>query len=33
VFWAGYPVVRLMQEIYTSRYERALTGPIEGEDS
>jgi uncharacterized protein (UPF0548 family) len=33
VFWAGYPLVRLMQEIYTSRYERALTGPIEGEDS
>jgi uncharacterized protein (UPF0548 family) len=32
-FWAGYPLVRLMQEIYTSRYERALTGPIEGEDS
>lgn len=31
VFWAGYPVVRLMQEIYTGRYERALTRPIDGE--
>lgn len=26
IFWIGYPVVRLMQEIYTRRYERALTG-------
>lgn len=33
LFWVGYPIVRLMQEIYTSRYERALSGPIEGEDS
>lgn len=33
IFWLGYPLVRLMQEIYTSRYERALSGPIEGEDS
>ena len=31
MFWLGYPLVRLMQEIYTSRYERALSGPIEGE--
>jgi uncharacterized protein (UPF0548 family) len=31
LFWAGYPVVRLMQEIYTARYERALTRPIDGE--
>lgn len=31
IFWVGYPFVRLMQEIYTSRYERALSGPIEGE--
>jgi uncharacterized protein (UPF0548 family) len=31
VFWAGYPVVRLMQEIYTGRYERALARPIDGE--
>ncbi len=29
--WLGYPIVRLMQEIYTRRYERALTGPIEDE--
>jgi len=27
-FWLGYPVLRLSQEFYTSRYERALTGPI-----
>jgi uncharacterized protein (UPF0548 family) len=33
LFWAGYPLVRLMQEVYTGRYERALTGPIEGEDT
>ncbi len=31
IFWVGYPIVRLMQEIYTSRYERALSGPIDGE--
>lgn len=31
LFWLGYPVVRLMQEIYTSRYERALSQPIDGE--
>ena len=31
IFWVGYPLVRLMQAIYTSRYERALSGPIEGE--
>jgi uncharacterized protein (UPF0548 family) len=31
-FWLGYPLVRLMQEIYTGRYERALSGPIEGEN-
>ena len=33
LFWIGYPLVRLMQEIFTSRYERALSGPIAGEDS
>jgi uncharacterized protein (UPF0548 family) len=33
VFWLGYPLVRLMQEIYTARYERALSGPIEGENA
>jgi uncharacterized protein (UPF0548 family) len=31
VFWAGYPIVRLMQQIYTSRYEHALARPIAGE--
>jgi uncharacterized protein (UPF0548 family) len=31
IFWIGYPILRLMQEIYTARYERALSGPIEGE--
>jgi uncharacterized protein (UPF0548 family) len=31
IFWVGYPIMRLMQGIYTSRYERALAGPIEGE--
>jgi uncharacterized protein (UPF0548 family) len=31
IFWVGYPLVRLMQEIYTSRYERALSGPIDGD--
>lgn len=31
IFWVGYPLVRLMQEVYTARYERALSGPIEGE--
>jgi uncharacterized protein (UPF0548 family) len=27
-FWAAYPALRLMQAIFTARYERALTGPI-----
>ncbi|HWH26884.1 MAG TPA: DUF1990 domain-containing protein [Pseudolysinimonas sp.] len=31
LFWIAYPAVRIMQEIYTTRYERALSGPIEGE--
>lgn len=31
VFWVGYPIVRLMQEVYTGRYERALARPIAGE--
>jgi uncharacterized protein (UPF0548 family) len=33
VFWLGYPLVRLMQEVYTARYERALSGPIDGENT
>lgn len=32
IFWVGYPLVRLMQEIYTARYERALSGPIEEDE-
>lgn len=28
IFWLGYPAVRLMQELYTRRYERALAGPL-----
>jgi uncharacterized protein (UPF0548 family) len=27
-FWAVYPALRLMQAIFTARYERALAGPI-----
>jgi uncharacterized protein (UPF0548 family) len=26
--WLGYPFARLMQDIYTARYERALAGPL-----
>jgi uncharacterized protein (UPF0548 family) len=29
LFWVGYPIVRLMQEIYTARYLRALAAPLE----
>ncbi|MGN6502732.1 MAG: DUF1990 family protein [Pseudolysinimonas sp.] len=32
LFWLGYPVLRLLQEFFTRRYERALAGPIEGEN-
>lgn len=33
-FWAAYPALRLMQAVFTARYERALTGPIDsGSDS
>jgi uncharacterized protein (UPF0548 family) len=28
-FWASYPALRLMQAIFTARYERALAGPID----
>jgi uncharacterized protein (UPF0548 family) len=28
-FWATYPALRMMQAVFTARYERALTGPIE----
>jgi uncharacterized protein (UPF0548 family) len=28
-FWAAYPVLRMMQAIFTERYKRALTGPID----
>jgi len=27
-FWAAYPLLRMMQAIFTERYKRALTGPI-----
>jgi hypothetical protein len=27
-WWLVYPVLRIMQDIYTRRYERALAGPI-----
>ena len=27
-FWVAYPALRLLQAIFTVRYERALTGPI-----
>jgi uncharacterized protein (UPF0548 family) len=26
--WIGYPVARLLQALYTARYERALAGPL-----
>lgn len=28
LWWCVYPVLRMMQELYTRRYERALAGPI-----
>ena len=28
--WIGYPVARLLQAVYTARYERALAGPLPG---
>ncbi|MES1212412.1 MAG: DUF1990 domain-containing protein [Leifsonia sp.] len=28
-FWATYPILRMMQAIFTERYKRALTGPID----
>ena len=28
-FWAAYPVLRLMQALFTERYKRALTGPLD----
>ncbi|MGN6324645.1 DUF1990 family protein [Pseudolysinimonas sp.] len=30
--WLGAPVARLLQAIYTARYERALAGPLPGAD-
>lgn len=27
-FWAAYPALRIMQSIFTARYQRALIGPI-----
>lgn len=31
-FWAAYPALRMMQAIFTARYERALAGPIDAEE-
>lgn len=31
IFWVGYPMVRLMQAIFTRRYAQSLSGPIDGE--
>jgi uncharacterized protein (UPF0548 family) len=28
-FWAAYPALRLLQALFTERYKRALTGPID----
>jgi uncharacterized protein (UPF0548 family) len=28
-FWAAYPALRILQAIFTARYERALVGRIE----
>jgi uncharacterized protein (UPF0548 family) len=28
-FWVAYPLLRMMQAIFTERYKRALTGPID----
>ncbi|MBX3195079.1 MAG: DUF1990 domain-containing protein [Microbacteriaceae bacterium] len=33
IYWVGYPVLRFLQEVYQSRYERSLAGPIDDEDS
>lgn len=32
LIWLGYPLVRLMQELYTRRYERSLSARLAGED-
>ncbi len=29
--WLGYPIARLLQAVYTARYQRALAGPIPGD--
>jgi len=28
-FWATYPALRIMQAVFTARYERALSGPMQ----
>lgn len=28
LFWAAYPALRIMQAVFTARYERALSGPL-----
>ena len=27
-WWCGYPILRIVQEVYTRRYLRSLAGPI-----
>jgi uncharacterized protein (UPF0548 family) len=31
LWWLVYPVLRIMQELFTRRYERALAGPLPGQ--
>lgn len=33
MFWAAYPALRMLQALFTARYERALTGPIGRENA
>lgn len=32
-FWATYPALRIVQAIFTARYERALVGPIDTDNA
>lgn len=32
-FWAAYPALRMLQAVFTARYERALGGPILAENA
>lgn len=33
MFWAAFPALRILQALFTARYERALTGPIDTENA